>query len=446
MEAAAPSDLMAGDVRRTIERLLGAVRWVILAAMLLITLAWPIASRVGYPLWPFVLVFAGYNAAVEVMRRRSSRLASYAWVPYADLPVAALLYYMDAEPGGPLFLGFYLAVVSAALSMTPRRSLLYSAAAAGAIAFIAPTLPLWTGTDVQLRTISGRVVVLALAGVITSAIVARLIRGEARAQASRAETHRLEELYRLRTEFIASITHELRTPLTAARAGLGMVRQSAGDRLRTEERRLLGAAERNIGRLNVLIDDLLAFNQIESGTLQLERVPIDLRDVIEDTASIMQPLFDEKHQSIALDLPEALEIEGDTRRLEQVVVNLLSNAHAHTPPGTHSAIFGERQDDQVHVRFIDDGPGIPQEEVERIFDRFYRLGGSGGSGLGLAIARSLIELHGGRLWAERGNGGGVAFNLVLPAGARAARAATAATAATGDGPKTPRTESGTETE
>ena len=84
--------------------------------------------------------------------------------------------------------------------------------------------------------------------------------------------------------------------------------------------------------------------------------------------------------------------------------------------------------------------------MERIFDRFYRLGGSGGSGLGLAIARSLTELHGGRLWAERGNGGGVAFILVLPAGAPAARAAMAATAAAGDGPKTPRTESGTETE
>ena len=414
-EGQAPAGVadFAGEVRGTLERLLSAVRWVVLAAMLLISLAWPITSRTGHPLWPFVLAFGIYNLLVELLRWRFDRLASFTWVAYADLLVAGTLYYLDAEPGGPLFLGFYVAVATASVTGGPRRSVAYAVATVGVVALVAPTLPLWNGSDIQLRALSGRLLILVLLSLVTAWIARRLVTGEARAQAARAQAARLAELDRLRGEFVAAITHELRTPLTAARAGIGMVLLHSGEQLQDPARKLLANAERNIGRLGVLIDDLLVYNQLEAGTLQLEQADLDLQDVAETAAASLQPLIQEKGQSLTLDLPEPLEVQGDARRLEQVIVNLVSNAHTHTPAGARIVVTGRRTASGVRLTVSDDGPGIPDGEMDRVFNRFYRRGVTGGSGLGLAIARAIAELHGSTLWVEASPQGGAAFHLEL---------------------------------
>ena len=416
----------AEEVQLSLERLLSMARWTVLAAMLLISLAWPIASRTGHPLWPFVAVFGLYNLGVELLRRRFSRLSGFGWVPYADLPVAGLLYYLDAEPGGPLFLGFYVAVATAGVTLGLVGSLVYAAATVGVVALVAPTLPLWSGSDVQLRTMSGRLLVLVLVGLITAWMARRLIAGESRVQAARERVARLAELDRRRGEFVSSVTHDLRTPLTAARAGIGLVLLHSGDRLEEESRNLLANAQRNIGRLGVLIDDLLAYNQMEAGTLRLEMTDVDLAEVAEAAAASVRPLMDEKGQTLVLDLPTPLRVRGDARRLEQLIVNLLSNAHTHTPAGTKVAITGRRTASGVRLTVSDDGPGIPEGELDRVFNRFYRHGATGGSGLGLAIARAIAELHGGTLSAERSSEGGVAFRLDVgvPGGATSGEEAT----------------------
>jgi signal transduction histidine kinase len=123
----------------------------------------------------------------------------------------------------------------------------------------------------------------------------------------------------------------------------------------------------------------------------------------------------EKGQVLEVDLPEPLPYTGDRRRLEQVVVNLLSNAHRHTPPGTHITICGRADRHEACLSVSDNGPGIPRQELEDIFERFHRLDASqDGSGLGLPIARRLVVLHGGRIWAESEPGKGAAFQVVLP--------------------------------
>jgi len=165
----------------------------------------------------------------------------------------------------------------------------------------------------------------------------------------------------------------------------------------------------------MLIDDLLAYNQLEAGTLRLDREPLDLRAVVTEAMSSMHPLIQEKGQILEVDLPEPLPGEGDPRRLEQVVVNVLANAYLHTPKGIRIGISGRISGSQVSLSVSDTGPGIPQGELEAIFRRFHRLEPArGGSGLGLAIARGIVELHGGRIRAESRAGAGTTFHIILP--------------------------------
>jgi signal transduction histidine kinase len=139
-----------------------------------------------------------------------------------------------------------------------------------------------------------------------------------------------------------------------------------------------------------------------------------LRSVTVDGLAEVYPLLQEKGQAVEVELSEPLLVEGDQRHLRQAVVNLLDNAHQHTPPGTRIMIRGWNNDQEVRLSVGDTGPGIPHEEHETIFQRFHRLDvAAGGSGLGLAIARGLIERHGGRLSVESAPGEGATFQIAL---------------------------------
>ncbi|HSH81012.1 MAG TPA: sensor histidine kinase, partial [Herpetosiphonaceae bacterium] len=134
-----------------------------------------------------------------------------------------------------------------------------------------------------------------------------------------------------------------------------------------------------------------------------------------DALSAVSPLVREKGQQLEVDLPQQLPAFVDAQQLELVLVNLLANAHRHTPAGSRIQITGRVEDSEVVLSVRDNGPGIPAEELERIFRRFHRLGTSeNGSGLGLAIARAVVELHGGRIWAESQPGAGTTFFVALP--------------------------------
>jgi signal transduction histidine kinase len=218
----------------------------------------------------------------------------------------------------------------------------------------------------------------------------------------------------LRREFVSAVSHDLRTPLTAARASLGLLETSAAERLRSEERGLLQNGRRNMERLGMLIDDLLTINQIEAGTLHLEHTLVDLRGIVGRAIGVVHPLIREKGQVLEIDIPDPLPVTGDGRRLEHVLVNVLANAHEHTPEGTRISISARTTPGQITLSIADDGPGIPAGELEAVFQRFHSLDPArGGSGLGLVIARSVVEMHGGRIWAESGRGKGATFHIAL---------------------------------
>ncbi len=384
-----------------------------MAVLLLITLAHPRTSLVGLPTWGILLLFAGYSLLVDQLQNRAHSLRAFRWRYVADLPVTALAYFLAGERGGPLFVLFILAADCAAATMTPRGTLLYAATAAVTMAFIDLALLPDSPPTAGLSALSIRLLVLALVGLGMALVMRRLLLERDVARSARDEAERLAELDRLQADFIASVSHDLRTPLTATQAGLGMLEMGIGKLLPSDERTLLTDARRNTERLGLLIDDLLAINQLESGTMQVERELFDLRIATAGAVSSVHSLIREKRQVLEVDLPEPLPVAGDPRRLEQVVVDLLANAHRHTPAGTRIAISGRVMSGDVVLSIRDDGPGIPAGELEAIFERYHRIGGAG-SGLGLAIARGIVELHGGRIWAESEPGEGAAIHVALP--------------------------------
>ncbi|MEP7187567.1 MAG: HAMP domain-containing sensor histidine kinase [Roseiflexaceae bacterium] len=391
------------------------MRWVTLLALLALTFARPLQGYAGIRTWILILGFSGYNLLLDIRRHHAAHLHLFGRMPLLDLPIVALICALSPTANGPIFVLFLLVITCAATTLMLRASLIYTAIAAALMALFAPMLPLWVGSPEDIRELGAQLIVLVVVGMGTAILTQRLVLERRISQSSRVETDRLAELGRLRAEFLASISHDLRTPLTAAGAGLGMLETSANDRLSVSEQHLLDNIRRNIGRLSLLIDDLLDCNQIRAGALRLDRAPLDLRTVVADALPAVQPLIHQKGQMLAVRLPVPLPYAGDARRLGQVLVNLLCNAHQYTPPGTQITITGHLDDGKIYLTVRDDGPGIPEAAREAIFDRFYRLSAvERGSGLGLAIARGLVELHGGRLWVECTNGCGSIFSIALP--------------------------------
>ncbi len=402
-------------MRRYLERTLFWLEWGVMGLLLGITLIWPRSGVAGIPVWTLVVAFAGYTLVANLAQRHLRTRRAFAWRYVLDLPVTALVYFLAGEPGGPLFVLFILGIDCAAASMRLHGTLIYTGITAAA--FGVTDLMLWSGLPgpLEVRQLLTRLVILGLVGIGMAILTRRLVLEHEVTQSVRDEAERLEVLDGLRADFVSSVSHDLRTPLTAIHVGLGMLDAGTAQQLAPDERQLLSDARANASRLGRLIDDLLTYNQLEVGTLRLDAEPVDLRTLVTDAISSVQSLLASKRQTLETQLLTPLPIVGDPRRLEQVVVNLLANAHHHTPEGSHIAFSGRLSNEEALLSVRDNGPGIPREELETIFKRFHRVVGTGqGSGLGLAIAKGIVELHRGRIWAESGPGEGASFHVALP--------------------------------
>jgi len=397
------------DVATLFSGVLWQVRWVVLAGLLLLSFAQPLVGRAGLPTWALILGFVLYNLVLELLRRRITLL------PLIDLPVVAALYAASGAPGGPPYVLVLLVVACAAVTLSLRASLAYTGVAAALMAVIAPTLPFWLASTWQIRELGAQLIVVLLVGAGTALLTRQIVRSQAQAQASRDEAARLAELNALRTRFFASISHELRTPLTAVKAALGLLDASLDTRLQPDERRLIANARRNVARLDGVIGDLLALNQIEAGVLPLDPEPLDLREVVAAALPAVQPLIAQKDQQLTVELPTPLPVDGDQRRLEQVVVNLLGNAHEHTPAGTVIRITGQTTLERATLIVADSGPGIEVAAHDHLFKSFWQLDRStGGSGLGLAIVKGVVDLHGGQIRLVSEPGAGTTVRVSFP--------------------------------
>ena len=241
----------------------------------------------------------------------------------------------------------------------------------------------------------------------------------------------LRRLQRIRAEFIDNLSHELRTPLstisllaeTASRDA-----ENASPRLRDR----ISKIEVETGHLTQMVNELLDLSRIESGTAQLLLDDVDLIKVVQGTVERLRLFAERQGLRIMLELPATVSrVRGDEDRLGQVLINLLHNAVKFSPNGG-DIVVGVREVEsegrsEVVVWVRDPGIGVPRADLDRIFERFYkvdraRVRGRGGTGLGLSIARHVIESHGGRIWVESVEGAGSTFSFAIPAAVRPVRA------------------------
>jgi signal transduction histidine kinase len=231
------------------------------------------------------------------------------------------------------------------------------------------------------------------------------------AQAFDHMLERLERAFTRQRDFVSDASHELRTPLAVLRAQAELL-----DRETDETRRHEGTTTllRRLDELDRLVGDMLTLASAEAGRL-VEPQTVDLDGFFEDVERDL-PLFGERDFEVHV-VGGTLEVDPD--RLTQVLRNLVRNAVVHTEPGGHIAVTAEPAGDHLVISISDDGPGIPPEQLERIFERFRRVDGSrsrdtGGSGLGLAIARAIVEAHAGTIRASSEPGHGATFTIELP--------------------------------
>ena len=237
------------------------------------------------------------------------------------------------------------------------------------------------------------------------------------AQKKRADD--LAEANRGKEEFMAMLSHELRNPLSPILNALGILKQ-----VRTHDpviQQAGGIIERQVGQMVRLVDDLLDISRITKGKLRLKTERVELRAAMNRAADSARPVLNARRHEFSLSLPtEPLWVEGDPARLEQVAVNLLSNAAKYTDAGGLVRMTVAREGDDAVVRVLDNGVGIPPAMLPRIFDLFTQVDASlsrsnGGLGIGLALVRTLVEMHGGRVTAaSQGLGKGSEFAVKLP--------------------------------
>ena len=232
----------------------------------------------------------------------------------------------------------------------------------------------------------------------------------------RATIDELEAAQKIKDEFISLVSHELRTPLTSI-SGFTEILQE--EELTDDQREYLGVIAANSVRLLTIVDDLLLMAQIQSGGVPLQLGEVMLNDLVARSGEAARPLAASKEIEVDIDAEPGIAAEGDQARLGQVVDNLLSNAIKYTPDGGGVKITMSQEGDTATIAVRDTGIGIPRDEQDQLFSRFFRssnarASGVQGTGLGLAITRGIVEAHGGTIDFDSVEGSGTTFRVTLP--------------------------------
>ena len=231
----------------------------------------------------------------------------------------------------------------------------------------------------------------------------------------------LEEASRHKSEFLANMSHELRTPLNAIIGFSQVLRDEMVGPVNEKQAEYLDDITSSGNHLLSLINDVLDLSKVEAGQIELDVHPFSLREALERGVVMVRERATEDGVRVGFEAdPDVDVVDGDERRIKQVIFNLLSNAVKFTPTGGEVDVSTMRVNGEVRVSVADTGPGIAPEDRERIFEEFQQtevgVEQHEGTGLGLALCKKFVELHGGRIWLESELGGGSTFTFALPAG------------------------------
>ena len=230
----------------------------------------------------------------------------------------------------------------------------------------------------------------------------------------------LTRAHRMISDFLGRLSHEMNTPLTSLISFTDILSKNKPGNLISTQKRQLKLMQKCGARLNWLTSQLLDATKIETGTLEINLTHFDIAGMVHETVDCFAPALVDKNQSVEIQGANLSHvIEGDRDHLIQIMTNLISNASKYSPAGSQIVILIERVDDDIHICVKDDGPGISEDDRQKIFGAYYRVDNhltrnEAGAGLGLSIVKSLVEIHGGKISIESPTDGGAEIGFWLP--------------------------------
>lgn len=239
------------------------------------------------------------------------------------------------------------------------------------------------------------------------------------ALAFNAMAERLRREEQMRADFIAMLSHEIRTPLTSIREAVDLIGDGTFGEVNEKQLHFLSIAEKESIRLSDLLSRLMTVSRMESQSLDLQPEATDCAQLVESTLERLAPTAESKHVILTASLPDSpLNCTCDPGHIRQVLLNLLGNAIKFSSNDTEVVTSATADDHNVTICVKDNGPGIPADEQDKVFHKYYREPGVrdsvDGAGLGLSIAKRIVDAHGGRMWLESGTGAGSTFCFSLP--------------------------------
>jgi signal transduction histidine kinase len=232
---------------------------------------------------------------------------------------------------------------------------------------------------------------------------------------------KLKELDYLKSDFVSNVSHELRTPLTAIKGAVDLMLREIAGPLTEKQTHYLTRVRSNTQHLAALINDLLDLSKIESGRIEVKSSRVSLGGLVHEVVEGLRPVAAEKVIALEATIREpSILVWADRHKINQVLMNLIGNAIKFTPvQGRVTVSASKNGEESVQVSVSDTGPGVPPDEKEKVFAKFYQIAevngeNPNGTGLGLAISKALVELHGGKIWVESEPGRGSTFSFTLP--------------------------------
>lgn len=228
------------------------------------------------------------------------------------------------------------------------------------------------------------------------------------------------EIDRMKSEFLSMAAHELRAPMTSIKGYSDMLLLGLAGEYDERQKQFLDTIKANVNRVLEMVNEFSDISRLETGALKLDAKPLHIDDLVSEVIVSLRPQIKAKEINLTVEVPPDLpEVWGDRTRIIQILTNLVTNAYKYTPEGGQIAIRTQWVDDSVQVDIADTGIGIASQDQEKLFTRFFRADHPevrrvAGTGLGLSITKSIVEMHGGRIWVESQLGEGSTFSFTLP--------------------------------
>lgn len=344
----------------------------------------------------------------RLLRSRFGLPMLYAWSIF-DIGLVSWAIGITGGARSSIFLLYTLTTIFFALAYPPRAH-----AALLGLTYIAYTGTLaLTGWDISPAALLMRLATLGILAFIGSLLASELFKIVARSQ---EVARRMEELDELKSDFISTISHELRTPVTIIMGSAEVLTRRWAQLPEAMRLDLIARLSRRAGDLNRLLEEILDFARAERGVLEIQLRPVDVRREVQRTLAKLEMLL--AGRPFQMIVPAGLFALADTQAFGHVLENLLSNAVKFSAPNARLAVRAGLEGEEVVISVEDAGVGIPPEDRDRIFERFYRVergdtASAGGTGIGLAIVKAYVEAQGGRVWVESELGRGSTFSFAL---------------------------------